>query len=286
MFQALSELINYFIYQVIEESEKVNNFNIESRPLVCANFMRLYSALCYVERYSQELIAELKRITKGETSLIKAVIRSKNKKLFASIENLNSQLLRLEYLGDHHINLLREERKPKAVWQYPDEWCINVQGWIARNIKDCIRKHDYAIYPFILTSPFTELNKQIAVLRYPTKIPNASVTEDIIARLSAEIVDLKLHSPNTLTFGQQVSRGANGAYQHILSGEWSYRLLMQLLYDLLGIQEIDLNSMELLESLLGSTQAEVNSISNSRHALSYFISHSLQSVVEIDAKCC
>ncbi len=288
MFQTLTELITYLIHQVIEESEEINEFSAESRPLVCASFMRLYSALRYVECYSQEFNTELHAISKGETPLIKAVIRSKNEKLFASIENFNFQLLNLEYLGDYHINSsLRGERKRKAVWHYPDEWCIDVSSWITRNFitgnfEDCniqrseIVKHGYAIFPFVLTSPSVELSKRTAIVRYPTRIPNASMEANIIAKLSVEMVDLKTtHSSSKLSFGQCVCRGRNGAYQHILSGEQSYRLLMQLIHSLLGVQEIDLQST-MLTLLLENTQPNIDSIVSSRQNLGSFIKQSLR----------
>lgn len=272
MFQTLSELTTYFIHQVIEESEEINEFDAESRPLVCASFMRLYSALCYVERYSHELHAELYAISKRETHLINPVIRLKKDKLFASIENFNFQLLNLEYIGSYHIQLLHKKHSQKAVWHYPDEWRIDVRDWIDKNFEDSDRKRRYAIYPFILTSPTLELSKQIAILKYPTKIPTATMQAEIVAELPVDMVDLKvIYSSNKLTFGRCVNKGASGAYEYILSGEDSCKLLIQSIYNLLEMQEIDLRSTTLLELLVEEAQPHIEAISISKQALNCFI---------------
>lgn len=271
MLQTLSQLTDYFISRIVDESKDINEFNTEFHPLICARFMQLYNSLWYVERHSQEFNAELYAISKQETPLTKVVLQSKARKLFESIENFNFQLLNLEYLGNHHVNSLRN-RSPKAVWQYPDEWRIDAYDWIVNNCKEFIVKNRYAIYPLMLTSPIVDTNQKSCILKYPTKIPNASMQAEVLREISPDSVNLRVqYSSSHLTFGCCVNRGACGAYEHILSGETSCQMLRQSISKLLEIQEFDLRSVTNLKALCEDSQSSIEVITRSKHTLSHFI---------------
>lgn len=47
MLQNLSQLIDYFIGRIVDESKDINEFNVELHPLICARFMQLYNSLWY-----------------------------------------------------------------------------------------------------------------------------------------------------------------------------------------------------------------------------------------------